>query len=124
MAFKALNQHIEASEKNIFLKGFDDASKEGFTQIPNSILRNPDLSMGAKMTYSILLSYAWYNSSCFPGQKKASEHLGISERYLRKFLTELKDKNLLTIKRRGLGKTNYYYLYSKVPKKVWYRPEL
>lgn len=118
MAFQSLNDYYrEAKEKNIFLKGFDSVSKEGFTQIPNSVLRNPKLSMGAKMTYAVLLSYAWYNNYCFPGQKKASEHLGISERYMRTFLTELKTNKLLTIKRRGLGKTNYYYLYARVVKK-------
>jgi len=31
----------------------------GFTQIPTKVLRNADLSTGARLAYALLLSYAW-----------------------------------------------------------------
>ena len=47
--------------KNIILEGFDAVSAGGFTQVPNFILKSKELSVGAKLTYSMLLSYAWPN---------------------------------------------------------------
>lgn len=45
----------------------DPIALHGFTQLPNFILCNPDISIGAKTTYSLFLSYAWHNSLSFPG---------------------------------------------------------
>ena len=52
--------------KNIILDGFDPVSSGGFTQVPNYILKSNDLSVGAKLTYAMLLSYAWQNDSWEP----------------------------------------------------------
>lgn len=88
----------------------DESLREGFTQIPNLILRKQNLSPGAKLTYMGLLSYAWQKGSCFPGQDQLAEDLGISRRSLVTYLQQLKDANLLRVKRRGLGRTNIYFL--------------
>ncbi len=44
-------------ERHVIIE--DEALAAGFTQIPNLVLRRPDLSPGAKLTYMVLLSYAW-----------------------------------------------------------------
>ncbi len=44
----------------------DDFLRQGFTQVPNAILRMPGLTHGAKLAYALLLSYAWQEGSCFP----------------------------------------------------------
>ena len=62
-------------EKNIELATTDPVARGGFTQVPNFILRNPDLSAGAKVVYSMFLSYAWHNESCFPGQERLAKDL-------------------------------------------------
>ena len=54
----------------------DPVARYGFTQLPNFILRNPELSANAKTVYSLLLSYAWHNNLCFPGQERLAEHMG------------------------------------------------
>jgi len=36
----------------------------------NFIVKNGKLSLGAKVTYSMFLHYAWNNESCFPGQDR------------------------------------------------------
>ncbi len=64
-------QHIAnvIRERNIELVTKDPVVLGGFTQVPNFILENPDLSEGAKVVYSLFLRYAWDNDFCFPGQQ-------------------------------------------------------
>ena len=47
-------------EKNIQLDTLDPVALRGFTQVPNFILENPELSLGARITYSMFLRYAWH----------------------------------------------------------------
>lgn len=101
--------------QNIVLKGFDPVSAGGFTQVPNILLRNPDLSNNAKVVYAKLLSYAWQNNYCFPGQETMGEELGSSQPTIARALMELEKQGWLEIERRGQGKTNIYTLKYKVP---------
>ena len=104
-------------EKTILLKGFDPVAAEGFTQVPNMILKNSKISAGAKLVYSLLLSYAWHNDSCFPGQERLSSDCGKTQQWVSFQMKELEDNGFLEIKRRGQGKTNIYILTYKVEKK-------
>jgi len=88
----------------------DESLREGFTQIPNALLGRKDLSSGAKLTYVGLLSFAWQKGSCFPGQEKLAEHLGVGKRSIIRHLKELQNANILCVHRRGQGKTNVYSL--------------
>ena len=97
------------------LKGADAATSQGFTQVPNFLLKSKKLSAGDKMAFAMLLSYAWQNDFCFPGQRRLAEDLGLNERSVRRHLKSLEANGLLTIKRRGLGKTNIYELDLKPP---------
>ena len=101
-------------ERNIQLDTIDPVLQEGFTQIPNFIQRNPNLSPGAKVAYGLFLSYAWHNDFCFPGQDRMAEDMGMSRSRVTTFVGELKNKGLITIQRRGLGKTNNYTLHFQV----------
>ena len=94
--------------RNIILKGADAASKRGFTQVPNFLLKSKALSAGDKMTFAMLLSYAWQNDFCFPGQQRLAEDLGLDERSVRRHLKSLAANGLVAIKQRGQGKTNIY----------------
>jgi DNA-binding transcriptional ArsR family regulator len=104
-------------ERNIILKGADAATAQGFTQVPNFILKSKKLSAGDKMTFAMLLSYAWQNDYCFPGQLRLAEDLGLHERNVRRHLKSLEGNGLLAIQRRGQGKTNVYELNLK-PRKL------
>jgi len=88
----------------------DETLRQGFTQIPNAVLRRPEVTPGAKLTYMALLSYAWQEGSCFPGQLRIAEDLGVSSRSVITYLKQLQDAGLLRVKRRGLGLTNVYIL--------------
>ena len=102
---------LKARERNIEIVGADLATRHGFTQVPNFILTNPKLSVGAKLAYAMLLKYAWQDDACFPGQAKLAEDMGSGERSVRTYLKELETAELLEIKQRGLGKTNLYRLH-------------
>ena len=97
-------------ERNIVLRGADALSARGFTQVPNHILYNGKLSPGAKLTYAMLLKYAWQNDYCFPGQETLAKDMGVSDRSVRTYLQELEKADFVTIKQRGLGKVNLYEL--------------
>ena len=84
--------------------------RSGFTQVPNAILRTDKLTPAAKMTYAMLLSYAWQNDFCFPGQERLAQDIGVSDRSVRTYLKELEGKGLLSIKQQGQGKPNLYFL--------------
>ena len=100
-------------ERNIILKGADAATRGGFTQVPNFLLRSKKLSAGDKMTFAMLLSYAWQNDFCFPGQVRLAQDLGFHERNVRRHLKSLEANGLLVIQRCGQGKTNIYELNLK-----------
>src|SRR5712692_1822955 len=100
-------------ERNIILKGADAATRQGFTQVPNFLLKSKKLNAGDKMTFAMLLSYAWQNDYCFPGQERLAQDLGLTDRSVRTHLKSLERVGLLAIKRRGQGKTNIYELNLK-----------
>lgn len=102
-------------ERNIELDAaFDPVSRGGFTQVPNFILENPDLTLGAKVVYAMFLRYAWHNDLCFPGQEKLGSALGMSRQSVSSFIIELGEAGLVTIQRRGQGKTNLYKIHFQV----------
>lgn len=108
---------LKEREETIKLVGFDPMVEKGFTQIPNVILTNKDLSIGAKLTYSMLLKYCWYDNKCFPGQETLANNLGSSERSVRNWLKELSEYKIIKVIQRGQGKVNLYEVYKTVKKK-------
>ena len=100
--------NLEKIEQNMKLNTADPIARYGFTQLPNFILRNPDLSANAKTVYSLLLSYAWHNNLCFPGQDRLAKDIGMSIGSVNGFIKELEACGLIEITRRGQGKTNLY----------------
>lgn len=104
-------------DRNIEIVGADLATRHGFTQVPNFILTNDHISVGAKLAYAMLLKYAWGDDACFPGQIKLAQDMGATDRSVRTYLKELEAAELLEIKQRGLGKTNLYRLHLTVKPK-------
>src|SRR4051812_4538624 len=87
-------------EQNIVLEGFDPVSAGGFTQVPNFLLNDPDLSFAAKVVYSKLLSYAWNNNKVFPGQDTLAAEVGTSQPTVARAINELEQGGWLEIQRR------------------------
>jgi len=89
----------------------DEALKKfqgGFTSVPNIILRNGKHSLGARMSYVMLLSYAWQDNFCFPAQERLAQDLGVTDRSVRTFLKELRANKLIDWKQQGLNRPNIY----------------
>jgi hypothetical protein len=99
---------LKSIERNIKINSADPIALHGFTQLPNFILRDPKLSIGAKTTYALFLSYAWHNDLCFPGQDRLANDIGMSIGSVNAFVKELEASGLIEITRRGQGKTNLY----------------
>jgi len=90
---------------------FEDKNiRKGFAQVPNVVLRDSTLSGNEKTLYALLLSYAWQDKECFPGQDKLAEDMGLSRVSVNQMLSKLKNKKLIRIKRQGLGKVNIYHI--------------
>jgi predicted transcriptional regulator len=112
-----LSRHLAKIEQNMLINSSDPVARHGFTQIPNFILRNPDLTANAKTTYALLLSYAWHNDLCFPGQERLAEQMGSHVATVSRAIKELEEMSLIEIERRGQGKTNFYTINFVVQKK-------
>jgi hypothetical protein len=105
-------------EKNLQLDTDNPVARSGFTQVPNFILRDSTLSIGAKVAYAMFLSYAWHNDSCFPGQDRLAEDMGMSRVRVTQLISELDRVGLVSIQRRGQGKTNLYTIHFQVKQAV------
>jgi hypothetical protein len=44
-------------DRNIILRGADAATTQGYTQVPNFLLRMKEITSGDKMTFAMILSY-------------------------------------------------------------------
>jgi hypothetical protein len=112
-------EHISEKlrDKNTQLDTIDPVVQGGFTQVPNFILENPDLSVGAKVIYAMFLRYAWHNNKCFPGQARLAEDIGMSIGRVNQFIKELEAAQLIEITKRGQGKTNFYTIKFRVKPK-------
>ena len=109
---KAIGELLK--EKNLQLDTVNPVLQGGFTQIPNFILKDASLSVGTKVAYAMFLSYAWHNDSCFPGQDRLADDMGLSRSRVTQLITELEKAGLITIQRRGQGKTNIYKIHFQV----------
>ena len=74
------------------------------------VLWDKGISDQAKMTYFALLRFARQDGNCFPGQTRLAAGRNISERTLREHLVELDHRGLISIQRRGNGRTNLYWI--------------
>ncbi len=115
---EGIGNRLAEIARNIEIVGADPVTKHGFTQVPNVILTNKELSVGGKLAYAMLLKYAWSDNACFPGQQRLAVDMGAGERSIRTYLKELEEAGLLEVTQRGLGKTNLYRLHLTVKKRV------
>lgn len=111
-----IGKSLQELEQTLIVKSRDARLTGGFTQIPNAVLKNARLSFGAKTIYGLLLSYAWHNNQVFPGQETLARDAGTTRKTVNKYVRELATAGLISVKRRGLGKTAIYTLEQIVEK--------
>jgi biotin operon repressor len=100
-------------DRNLILKGADIATQRGWTGVPNFILESKEISVGAKLTYAMLLKYARELDQCFPGQERLAEGMGAGRRSVVRYISELEKAGLVTVKHRGQGRPNVYTVHLK-----------
>jgi hypothetical protein len=61
------------------------------TLIPDASLKDPALSIGARLLWIMLAEYWGMNVECFPSQETLAVTLGVHVRRLRTFSTELEN---------------------------------
>lgn len=109
------NTHKEKNEASHQKKQktliFQDANlRQGFAQVPNVVLRDARITGNEKILYALLLSYAWQDNECFPGQDLLAENMGLTLRSIGRLLNSLRKKKLIGWKRQGQGKVNIYHI--------------
>ncbi|HLK50628.1 MAG TPA: helix-turn-helix domain-containing protein [Bryobacteraceae bacterium] len=57
--------------------------------IPEALVRNPQISSGAKIAYGRLVRYAGEDGDCHPSVKTLAREIGIRERQTQRYLAEL-----------------------------------
>jgi hypothetical protein len=85
-----------------------------------NLAKQNKLSSGARLTLDYLVARLGHKDNCWPSQKAIAEVMYKSERQVRNYLKELKDKNIITWEHGGDGvnkvgevyhhKSNHYYL--------------
>ena len=100
-------------DRNLRLRGADIATQQGWTGVPNFILESKEISVGAKLTYAMLLKYARELDECFPGQDRLAKDMGTTRQSVNTYIKELRDAGLVTVKRRGQGRPNIYTVHIK-----------
>jgi Helix-turn-helix domain len=87
--------------------------RSGFASFPYLVMEDKRLTIGARFTYAFLLKYAWQAGSCFAGQEKMAHEMGVSERHLRRFLTELQEVGYIKVERKDKRYNNTYVLVDR-----------
>lgn len=88
----------------------------GFTQVPDSLLLNPDVSDGAYRMYALLKHHSRKRNAAFPGRRRLAAMLGLkSMRSVDARLNELQDVHYLEVTPRyhasGGRTSNQYHLF-------------
>ncbi len=87
--------------------------RAGFAAFPYLVMRDKILSIGARMTYAFLLMYAWQEGSCFAGQEKLAEDMGISRAQIQRYIYELRDTNYIAVERKDKRYNNTYIILDR-----------
>ncbi len=63
--------------------------------IPESLVRGPEISPGAKLCYGRLARYAGQDGKCFPAVQTLAAEIGVTERQGQNYLKELESRHLI-----------------------------
>jgi biotin operon repressor len=108
-----LGETDQFKDRNLRLKGADIATQRGWTGVPNFILESEKISIGAKLTYAMLLKYARELDECFPRQDRLAADMGTARTSVNAYIKELREVGLITVQRRGQGRPNLYTIHIK-----------
>ena len=105
---RSLSDVIKQRVERVIIE--NEMLRAGFAALPYVVLRDTKLSIGARLTYAVLLSYAWHEDSTFVGQEKMAKDMGISDRQIQRYLYELRDGGYIEISREDRRFNNTYII--------------
>lgn len=88
--------------------------EEGYGVIAKQVMRDSNLSPGAKLVYAYICSFAGAGGNAFPSLELICSELCISEKKMYKDRKELIDKGLITIKKKRIGRKYSNNIYTLV----------
>jgi hypothetical protein len=88
-------------------------TNKGFTQVPNSVLRDPSLSPSHKMVYAVLLSYCHdpADRSCSIAHETIADQIGLSTGQVRRLCHDLRARGMISWTKGGDGQPNTYRVH-------------
>lgn len=86
-----------------------------WAQIPEWVLFHDSLSVGARCLYGVLDRFANDRNVAWPGQPRLAKLLHVTDRQVRRYITELEEVGALTVAQRK-GGSNLYRLISQPPR--------
>lgn len=84
-----------------------------FIIMPADLIRDPAISPTAKTVYGVLMSYANQSEECWPSQALIAAAVGLTERRVRPYISELERAGWLTVKRRARQSAVYTLLQAQ-----------
>lgn len=86
----------------------------GYWAVPKEVMYRKDLSIEARVVYGVLWTRQNGDNVAWPGQAYIADKIGVSDRSIRRYVTELKEAGLIEVEQQGLRKTNRYFLTGQV----------
>lgn len=83
--------------------------KDGYTRIPNKLIKSDKLSCYEKLVCIVLVSYRMDNESCFPSRETLADETGFDVKTIDKAIKGLKEKRFIKRIERN-GRSNIYFL--------------
>lgn len=77
----------------------DERRKEGYGLVFQSVMRDKNLSIGAKVLYSYLSAFAGTTGRAFPSRTTICEDLGVGIDTYTKYKRELQEYGIIEVKR-------------------------
>jgi hypothetical protein len=89
-----------------------DDQEVPYVVFPVALLRNGNISAGAKVLYCLLRDHVGGDNErpAWPAQETLSERLGVDEKTVRRYLRELQEWGLIMPFRMGHMKANRYWV--------------
>ena len=98
----------------------DQSRKTGFPMVSTAVIYYPDISPGAKVTYTILCAHAYgKKDTCFPSMDRIAFLMGRTRASIVGYVRELRNHELLKVipGNRKAGENNTYIL-TRVPQPI------
>ena len=82
--------------------------KNGFGQVSNNIMRDPEVSLQEKAVYSYLCTYSdAITNQTYVGIAKMADECGVSQSTIKRILNSLESKRIIVRVTRGNGLTSF-----------------